>query len=134
MASILDPFEALLVFINATQNKRNLRKLDALPADEDTCSTVQSKLHQALMCGRLPGTWTKAPLDDGVKQLLVSRNLLDEMHAPKMDVLTAMQVYAREKHLPSMKSYNGCVWQIKNYLNPDDPRRRDLLMPKSLLG
>ena len=35
-----DPLEALLVFINASQNKLNLRKLDVMPADEDTCSTI----------------------------------------------------------------------------------------------
>ena len=129
-----DPFEALLVFINATQNKQNLRKLDALPADEDTSSTIRSKLHQALMCGSLPGQWMKAPSDAYIKKLLVSRKLLDTVREPKIDVLTAMQAYAREKHLPSMKSYNGCVWQINNFLKSDDPSRRDLLMPKSLLG
>ena len=129
-----DPFEALLVFINMTRNKRNLRKLDALPADEDTCSTIRSKLHQALMCGSLSGKWMKAPSDAPIKQLLVRRKLLETLHAPKIDVLTAMQAYAKEEHLPSMKNYNGCVWQIKRYLDPDNPTRRDLLMPKSLVG
>ena len=129
-----DPFEALLVFVNTTQNKKNLRKLDAMPADEDTCSAIRSKLHQALMCGRLPGAWMKAPSDASIKQFLVKRKLLDTLHAPKIDVLTAMQAFAREKHLPSMKSYNGSVWQINNYLHPGNPTRRDLLMPKSLLG
>lgn len=129
-----DPFEALLVFINTSENKRYLRKLEAMPADEDTCSTIRSKLHQALMCTSLPGQWMKAPPDAFIKQHLVSRKFLDTVHEPKIDVLTAMQAFAREKHLPSMKSYNGCVWQISNYLNTDQPTRRDLLMPKSLLG
>ena len=129
-----DPLEALLVFINASTNKNNMRKLDAMPADEDTSSTIRSKLHQALMCGSLPGQWMKAPSDAYIKKLLVSRKLLDTVREPKIDVLTAMQAYAREKHLPSMKSYNGSVWQINNFLKPDDPSRRDLLMPKSLLG
>ena len=129
-----DPFEALLVFINASHNKLNLRKLDALPADEDTCSTIRSKLHQALMCGSLDGKWMKAPSDANIKRLLVRRKLLDAMHVPKIDVLTAMQAYAKEKHLPRMKSYNGCVWQITHFLDPHNPTRRDLLMPKSLLG
>ena len=129
-----DPSEAVLVFINSTFNKKYLRTLDLMPGDEDTSSTIRSKLHQALMCGSLPGQWMKAPSDVFIKRLLVSRNLLDTMHEPKIDVLTAMQAYAREKHLPSMKSYNGCVWQINNYLHRDDPSRRDLLMPKSLLG
>ena len=129
-----DPFEALLVFINATQNKQNLRKLDAMPADEDSCSTIQSKLHKALMCGSLPGQWMKPPSDAKIKKLLVRGKLLDTLHVPKIDVLTAMQAYAKEKHLPSMKSYNGCVWQINNSLNSSNHTRRDLLMPKSLLG
>lgn len=129
-----DPLEAVLVFINSTFNKKYLRTLDATPADEDTCSTIRSKLHRALMCGSLPGQWMKAPSDAYIKRLLVSRKLLDTVHEPKIDVLTAMQTFAREKNLPSMKSYNGCVWQINNYVTADDPSRRDLLMPKSLLG
>ena len=128
-----DPLEAVLVFINSAFNKAYLRKLDAMPADEDVCSTIRSKLHRALMCGSLPGQWMKAPSDASVKEFLVSRKLLDTVHEPKIDVLTAMQAFARKKHLPSMKSYNGCLWQINNFLNPDDPNRRDLLMPKSLL-
>ena len=129
-----DPLEAALVFINATFNKKYLRKLDAMPGDEDTSSTIRSKLHRALMCGSLPGQWMKAPSDAYIRKYLVSRKLLDTVHEPKIDVLTAMQAFAREKHLPSMKSYNGCLWQINNFLNRDDPDRRDLLMPKSLLG
>ena len=65
--------EALMVFVNNTINKRNLRKAEALPASTDTHEDSLQNIRRVLLQspgGR--GSWGVAPRDGTVRQMLLA--------------------------------------------------------------
>ena len=129
----LDLNEALLVFLNLTDNKRNLRKAGMLPDMKDSHHEIQMKINQALLSEQAHGNWSLAPRDMEVRYQLVAAGLLHKAEQPREEVLTAMQEYTRRHGLRAMKSYNGYVWQLKQLQNASDPSRRDQVKPSCLL-
>ena len=129
-----DPKEAMLILLNDTLNKRNLRKSGTMPNEEDSYDEIYAKIETALMSGDVRGTWSfAAPRDLSIRQKLVAEGLLDHAAQPHWETLIAMRQFARRNGLPVMKTYNGCVWQFGLCLNPTDPKRRDVLKPSALL-
>ena len=129
----LDLNEALLVFLNLTDNKRNLRKAGMLPDIKDSHHEIQRKINQALLSEQTHGNWSLAPRDMEVRYQLVAAGLLHKAEQPREEVLTAMQEYTRRHGLRAMNSYNGYVWQLKQRHNASDPSRRDEVKPSCLL-
>ena len=129
-----DPKEAMLIFLNYTRNKRNLRKTGTMPNEGDTYDEIYAKIKTALLSGDISGNWSLAPSDLSIRQKLVAEGLLDHAAQPHWETLIAMRQFARMKGLPVMKTYNGCVWQLCHWLKPTDPKRRDVLNPPALLN
>lgn len=129
-----DPKEALLIFLNCTRNKRNLRKTGRMPNEGDSYDEIYAKIEKALISGDIPAKWSLAPGDLSIRQKLVAEGLLNHAAQPHSETLVAMRQFARRKGLPVMKTYNGCVWQLCHWLNPADPSRRDVLKPPALLA
>ncbi|CAE7381088.1 unnamed protein product [Symbiodinium natans] len=108
-----DLSEAMLVFVNIPDNQYALRKqLDALPSQEDTTAEVESKLRHAFLSHLTHGQWRIAPKDAQVRQVLYKLGFLPTTKASTTDVFDAMARYARQHHLPEMKTYNGRVFRI----------------------
>ena len=129
-----DPKEAMLIFLNCTRNKRNLRKTGTMPNEGDSYDEIFAKTETALMSGDIPGWWSLAPSDLLIRQKLVAEGLLTHAAQPHWETLIAMRQFARRKGLPVMKTYNGCVWQLCHWLDPTTPTRRDVLKPSALLN
>ena len=125
--------EALLVFLNSADNKRNLRKTRMMPQMEDSRHEIERKINQTLVYGQIDGKWSRATSDMEVRETLVAERLLVNAQQPQEEVLTAMQEYTRRHGLQAMKSYNGYVWQLKQRHNACDPNRRDQVKPGCLL-
>ena len=125
--------EALLIFLNSSDNKRNLRKTTMMPNVEDSPREIQSKINQALVSGQSDGMWSLAPSDTDVRNKLVAERLLVNSQQPREEILAAMQEFTRRHGLRAMKSYNGYVWQLKQLHSASDPRRRDEVKPSCLL-
>ena len=126
--------EGLLVFLNDTCNKRNMRKSDAMPGMGDSRDKILATINQALVSGRASGQWSLAPGDMDVRKKLVADNFLrNEEEKPEV-VFRAMQDYSKQFALPSRRSYNAYAWQIKHFvMDPNSPDRRDWLQPTCLL-
>ena len=129
-----DPKEAMLIFLNCSRNKQNLRKTGTLPNEGDSYDEIFAKTETALMSGDIPGWWSLAPPDLLIRRKLVAEGLLNHAAQPHSETLKAMRQYAKTKGLPVMKTYNGCVWQLCHWLKPADPKRRDVLKPSALLN
>ena len=67
--------EALLIFLNSSDNKRNLRKTRMMPNVEDSPREIQRKINQALVSGQSDGMWSLAPSDTEVRNKLVAERL-----------------------------------------------------------
>ena len=121
-----DMREAMLVFINVTRNKRNLRKADVLPNINDSLEMIQGKICQALLSGQIEGTWSMPPSDKNV------RRFLKVEHVAPQAVFNTMKRYSKRTGLPPMTTYNGYVWQVHWSMDPENPSRRDILRPHCL--
>ena len=118
----VDLAEAMLVFVNAPDNKYALRKqLDCLPAQEDKAVNVADKLRHAFLSHLTDGHWRLPLKDVTVRALLCKHGYLATPKAGASDVFEAMARYARKHHLPTMKTYNGYVFRIlySTDSNPD---------------
>ena len=115
--------EALLVFVNATDNKSVLRKrLDALPTPEDVVADVVHKLRCAFLSHHTPGHWRLAPRDTAVRASLCRQGYLRMEKASAAEVFDAMAKFAYEHGLPRMSTYNGYVFRIL-YLMDTNPNK-----------
>ena len=108
-----DLLEAMLVFVNAPANQFALRKqTDALPTLQDTAAEVEEKLRHAFLSHLTDGQWRIAPKDVQVRQLLHKCGLLSTAKAARTEVFRAMRRYAKQHHLPEMRTYNGLLLRI----------------------
>ena len=108
-----DLCEAMLVFMNAPDNRYTLRKsLDTLPTLEYTFAEAEEKLRGAFLSHRTDAQWRTAPRDGEVRNLLQKHGFLTTAKAAPKDVFHAMTRYARKQYLPEMKTYNGLVFGI----------------------
>ncbi|CAE7346857.1 unnamed protein product [Symbiodinium sp. CCMP2592] len=106
--------EAMLMFVNASKNKYNLRKpLDALPSPTDTAAELEDKLRYAFLSHSTDGQWLPAPKDGYIRQHLCKQGFLADVKAARREVFRAMAKYARQHQLPEMKTYNGYVFQLR---------------------
>ena len=121
-----DLAEGLMVFANNPMNKRNLRKSMSLPEHADSCQDIILKVRHALLSGA--GQWEVAPSDKNVKKMLLTLKLLDSEEDPPEQVFEAMKAYAQREELPSMKTYNGHIWQILHQRSAHHPDRRDVFL------
>ena len=117
--------EALKVFANTSRNKRMLRKLGELPNHDDSAAEVCRHLRSALLSSRSSGQWQLPPSDIAVRKLLLRSNLVDKISASREQIMQAMRRLAAMNGLPTMKTYNGFLWQLLLTLNRNDPQRRD---------
>ena len=118
-----DMAEAMLIFANMSDNKHCLRKLGVTPLPAETPREVEDKLRTAFLSPQTLALWQKAPLDSRVRQVLMQSGLLQKPDAPRVQVLVAMQSYARNAKLPPAKTYNGNVWRILSHLTAKDASR-----------
>ncbi|CAE7538587.1 unnamed protein product [Symbiodinium sp. CCMP2592] len=110
--------EAMLVFVNAPTNKYNLRKpLDVLPSPTDTAAEVEDKLRYAFLSHRTNGQWRVAPKDVQIRAHLCKLGFLADVNSARRDVFRAMAKYARRHQLPEMKTYNGYVFRLMDYMD-----------------
>lgn len=125
--------EAILLFLNATCNKYNMRKAGMIPEVGDSRDEIQEKINQALVSGQSPGKWSMAPSDLNVRQKLVAEQYLGSEKEPLEAVYLAMRVYSKRHGLPARTTYNAYIWQIHQFMVGPDPTRRDWLQPNALL-
>ena len=119
-----DLAEAMIVFINMSDNKHCLRKLGMLPSSNDTPPEVEDRLRAAFLSHQSAGLWQGAPMDGRVRQVLEQRGLLESASkASKAQVLKAMRSFASSAKLPPARTYNGHVWQIQSHLTSDNSLR-----------
>ncbi|CAE7200151.1 unnamed protein product [Symbiodinium sp. CCMP2592] len=118
-----DLAEALLVFVNNSNNKQALRKIGALPSEQDQASTVGEALRQVFLSDCSPCFWYTAIKDAPLRQHLCREGFLHDVAADRRDVFQAMRSYAKKKGLPDMKSYLGYNFRIMADLQ-SNPRSR----------
>ena len=120
--------EAVMVFLNATRNKRRLWQLELLPAPNDSMHSVLLKLREAFLSNATYPTCQLCPSDRQMRQYLLRRGRLKHLEAPRHDVYVAMQNLCRHHGLtPNMKTYNGLLTYLQASILPDDPKRRDAI-------
>ncbi|CAE7715060.1 unnamed protein product [Symbiodinium sp. CCMP2592] len=113
-----DMEEAALLFVNAHDNTYKLRKvLDLLPSEGDTVAEVIDKLRCAFRSNLTDARWRVAPRDSSIRRLLYKQGFLSNVNVAAEDVLAAMSEYSRQHGLPTMRSYNGYVFRILQYLD-----------------
>lgn len=125
--------EAMLIFLNNSRNKRNMREAGMMPELGDSRDEIQEKINQTLVSGQVPGTWSLAPSDLNVRQKLVAEHYLGNEKEPRETVFLGMKDYSNRHGLPSRRTYNAHVWQINNCIKGPHPSRRDWLQPSALL-
>ncbi|CAJ1365771.1 unnamed protein product, partial [Effrenium voratum] len=113
--------EAMLVFANKSKNKGKLRALDLLPDFHP-----ERQLRMAFLANQC-GKW-QLPSDRRLRHQLVRQKYLQHPGAEEEEVLTqAMQDFSRKHGLPTMRTYNGYVFQLGSFMSRNDPSRRDIL-------
>jgi len=122
-----DLAEALLVFVNNSNNKHTLRKIGALPSEHDQASTVHEALRQVFLSDCSPCQWYMATKKDvPLRQHLCREGFLSDVAADRSVVFQAMRSYAKMQALPEMRSYLGYSLRIMAGLNPN-PMSRGLV-------
>mmetsp|Transcript_35152 Transcript_35152/g.78856 ORF Transcript_35152/g.78856 Transcript_35152/m.78856 type:complete len:93 (-) Transcript_35152:56-334(-) len=91
-------------------------------------------MRRAFLSNASSGEWQPAPSDMTVRKHLSATGYLRSDTASKMKVLKAMMRYSKDQTLPSLKTYNGLVWQINRSLTLEDPTRRELIDLFARLG
>ncbi|CAJ1424501.1 unnamed protein product, partial [Effrenium voratum] len=112
--------EAMLVFANKSKNKGKLRALDLLPDFHP-----ERQLRMAFLANQC-GKW-QLPSDRRLRHQLVRQKYLQHPGAEEEEVLQAMQDFSRKHGLPTMRTYNGYVFQLGSFMSRNDPSRRDIL-------
>ncbi|CAJ1460595.1 unnamed protein product [Effrenium voratum] len=108
-----DLTEAILCFINATDNKTKLRKLDLLPADHAEARQIDAQLRQAFLSNRTDAQWRVGPRCSAqVQSILVASELLPRGPVPRGELFAAMGAYIQRRNLPEMQTFNGRAWRI----------------------
>ena len=102
--------EAMLAFVNVSENKRRLRKqFNASPSRDDTASQVEERLRHAFLSNRSDGEWKVAPKDSVAREILLREGLLGTRSASKALALEAMKTHASQHGLPRMQNYDSYV-------------------------
>ncbi|CAE7359322.1 unnamed protein product [Symbiodinium natans] len=115
-----DLSEAMLTFLNVTDNKKILRKqFEALPSPQDTMPEVRARLRSAFLSNGSDGEWRIAPKDTAVRKFLHSKGLLGSEGASRRIVFRAMKKYAKKRNFSTMQNYNTYVSRILG--RPSDP-------------
>ncbi|CAJ1460589.1 unnamed protein product [Effrenium voratum] len=123
----LDLAEAMFCFLNCTDNKQLLRKLNLLPAAQETTGEVDRILHQAFLSSKTDAQWRIGPGSlKAVQQLLVASDMLPKGPVSQEDVFAAMEVYSRRHDLPEMQTFNGRAWRIMRF-NDTNPTKRGVI-------
>ena len=122
-----DLAEAMFCFVNCTDNKQHLRKLNLLPAAQATTGEVDRILHQAFLSNNTDAQWRIGPGSlKAVQQLLVASDMLPKGAVSQEDVFAAMEVYSRRHYLPEMQTFNGRAWRIMRF-NDTNPTKRGVI-------
>ena len=113
-----DLSEAMLCFVNRSENKNLLRKLGLLPAEGASNMEVDCILRQAFLSNGTPGQWRVGPRSSKeVQQVLAAANVLPKGPTTQKELFAAMGVYARRHGLPEMRTFNGRAWRILRFLD-----------------
>ena len=129
-----DLWEAMLVFVNASKNKYNLRKpLDSLPSATDTAAELEDKLRYAFLSHSTDGQWLLAPKDVQIRVHLHKQGLLPQVRAARREGFRAMAEYASLHQLPEMRTYNGYVFRLLYHLqsSPTKTGAIEIAQPES---
>ncbi|CAJ1399647.1 unnamed protein product [Effrenium voratum] len=111
-----DLTEAIFCFVNSTDNKYRLRKLDLLPAGQAKTQELDRQLRQAFLSNGTDAQWRVGPNSRaGVQKILVASEMLPQGRASQAELFTAMGDYARCHDLPEMRTFNGRAWRIMRF-------------------
>ena len=128
-----DLLEAMMVFVNAANNKRALRLLGVTLDSADTTSDIVVKLRSVFRSHRHCGVWQLGGTSDpAIMNILKSEKLLPHsmIEPSSEEIFHAMKNFARVHKLEAMRTYNGLASRILQYKTPNDPRRRGEIVIK----
>eukprot|EP00438_Fugacium_kawagutii_P005311 Skav231741 [mRNA] locus=scaffold638:238582:239667:- [translate_table: standard] len=125
--------EAMFLFVNLTENKKPLRKLELLPRPGENHSDVGRKLRLAFLSHATPGTWQVMNNSSAVMQpilrILKRASVISagsDSGYDKQETFEAMKHLARQQQLPAMRTFNGLAWRLLRH-NSRDPSRRSVV-------
>eukprot|EP00438_Fugacium_kawagutii_P000878 Skav218510 [mRNA] locus=scaffold1564:198425:199993:+ [translate_table: standard] len=127
-----DVAEAMLVFMNSSENNNTLRKMDLLPSRGDQLSDVERKLRMAFVSQAAEGKWrikNKSP-KSGQAALAILRKaklLTPGNEYSTEELFEAMQLYAKQQQLPVLRTFNGLAWRIFVHHDRDPTRRKSII-------
>lgn len=130
-----DEHEALLCFVNSSDNRKVLRKMNLLPQPLDRCGDVKEKLRAAFLSNKYQGWWQLAtPAASKMRQIakiLIKSGFLPKTESrdsycgghSKSEISLALKMYVQKLQLPPMKTFNGLAWRILRDYDSSDTTR-----------
>lgn len=124
--------EAMLLFINLTENKKNVRKFGVLPGPGDNHRDVARMLRTLFLSHEAPSLWQIMDISKGamerVLNILKTAKVLsgDTLQLSNEEMIQAMQIYAKQQQLPCMETLNGMVFVILRH-SAEDPSKRPIV-------
>ena len=121
-----DEHEAMLCFMNTSDNKQRLRKLDLLPTATDRSQDVKDKLRKAFLSNRTPNQWTmwfKTSFRKPIQQILSKEKLIKKSQRSNDEIMKAMKAYAKKHQLAPRRTFNGLAQQIAYHNNTNHNKR-----------
>eukprot|EP00438_Fugacium_kawagutii_P006774 Skav201399 [mRNA] locus=scaffold296:351397:352938:+ [translate_table: standard] len=127
-----DLAEAMLVFVNSSDNKKSLRKMDLLPSHRENLAGVERRLRMAFVSHARPGTWqikNKSPTAEQAALVILRKAglITPDNEYSKEEFFEAMKLYAKQKRLPIMRTFNGLAWRIFLHHDTDPTRRKSIV-------
>ncbi|CAK8987442.1 Phosphopantothenate--cysteine ligase 1 [Durusdinium trenchii] len=111
--------EALRCFVNAAENKKVLRKFGILPDTMYKGQCMIDHLNTAFCSHITPGTWQMMTSQEALRlevgTILEKAKILSKADrgCSRNKFFNAMKDFARNRHLPIMKTFNGQAFQIR---------------------
>ena len=123
-----DLTEALFCFVNASFNKKALRKVGLLPLPGARSLNVCNQLRAAFLSHECSGQWQHIKKEEDsmrpILRVLRKAKVLSRSKYDKSEVLRAMNVYQKRSGLPRMQTFNGLAFRILRSMETNPNKRQ----------
>ena len=122
-----DLAEALFCFLNASTNKKTLRKLGCLPSSGARSPNISKMLRAAFLSDECSGQWQYMRREEAsmgsILGLLQKAKVLGKTDYIPDEVFEAMKMYCEQYRLPTMRTFNGLAARILQSVERGPNRR-----------